>query len=54
MRFIWTIGPLTIFDFTLFRVDVESSEEDVIVVRHYYEGEEEEGQQDGPDLFGSK
>lgn len=49
MRFVWTIGRLTIFDFTLFKVDEPSENADVVVVHHYNDDEEKP---DGPDLFG--
>ena len=50
MRFVWTIGRLTIFDFTLFRID-EETDPDVLVVHHHHE--DDEGNNDGPDsIFG--
>lgn len=56
MRFLWTIGPLTVFDFTLFHIDTNVIEsDDVVVVHHYHDSEsEEDGEQGGPDLFGGK
>lgn len=50
MRFLLTIGRVTIFDFTLFRIDDGTENPDVIVVHHH----EDEGndENDGPDLFG--
>jgi hypothetical protein len=50
MRFLLTIGRLTIFDFRLFEIDdAEQQEPDVIVVHHH----EEDDESDGPgDIFG--
>lgn len=49
MRFVWTIGRLTLFDFTLFRIDEVEGEPDVVVVHHY---NDEEEKPDEPDMFG--
>lgn len=50
MRFLFTMGRMTIFDFKLFEIDNETNEQpDVIVVHHH----EEEDEDDGPDLFGT-
>jgi hypothetical protein len=60
MRLLWTIGPLTIFDVTLFNIESEptrviESSGDVVVVHHYHDEEDEDGpSQEGPDLFGGK
>lgn len=50
MRFVWTIGRLTLFDFTLFRIDEPNEEPDVVVVHHY--NDEEDKPNDEPDMFG--
>lgn len=49
MRFLLTIGRVTIFDFTLFRIDDETitEEPDVIVVHHHDPDDDEPG-----DIFG--
>lgn len=48
MRFVWTIGRFTVFDFTIFRID-EETDPDVIVVHHH-----EDDESDGPEdtIFG--
>lgn len=53
MRFLLTFGRLTLFDFTLFRIDDPHDDSDVVVVHHYQDDEDEE-KPDGPDLFGGK
>lgn len=47
MRFLLTMGRMTIFDFRLFEIDESTEEPDVIVVHHHEDDEE-----DGPDMFG--
>lgn len=50
MRFLLTMGRVTIFDFTLFRIEEPPKEPDVIVVHHHEEGDDEN---EGPgDIFG--
>lgn len=52
MRFVWTIGRLTLIDFSFFRIEDTEEDPDVVVVHHYNnEGDDEN---DGPDLFGGK
>lgn len=54
MRFLFTLGRMTVFDFTLFRIEEVTGDPDVVVVHHYNEGDEED-KPDGPgDLFGGK
>lgn len=53
MTFKFTIGRLIIFDFTLFEIRDEESE-DTVIVRHHYVNDEDETNGDGPDLFGNK
>jgi hypothetical protein len=54
MRFVLTIGRMTLFDFTLFRIEevTPMDDPDVVVVHHYNDGEDDEDKPDGPDLFG--
>jgi hypothetical protein len=53
MRFVLTIGRLTMFDFTLFEIKDRLADPDVVVV-HHYDGSEDESP-DGPrDMFGDK
>lgn len=47
MRFLFTIGRLVVWDFTLFEIKDEAEEPDVIVVHHHEEDDNGE-----PDLFG--
>jgi hypothetical protein len=43
---------MTLFDFTLFRIDEPQEDPDVVVVHHYNDDEDEE-KPDGPgDMFG--
>lgn len=51
MRFIFTIGRVTIFDFTLFHIGELEDKPDVVVV-HHYDDDEDKPEPDGPDLFG--
>lgn len=48
MRFLLTMGRMTIFDFRLFEIDDQSTEEPDVIVVHHHEDDEE----DGPDMFG--
>lgn len=48
MRFVWTIGRVTLIDFSLFKFEEDKEEPDVVVVHHYKDEEED----NGPDLFG--
>lgn len=50
MRFLLTIGRVTIFDFTLFRID-EETEPDVIVV-HHHEDDDDDNNDGSGDIFG--
>lgn len=55
MRFVFTIGRMTLIDFTFFRIDepVLTDDPDVVVVHHYNDEEQDdEDKPDGPDLFG--
>ena len=52
MRFLLTLGRVTIVDFTLFRIDDPIEEPDVIVVHHHETDEEEEDNGPG-DIFGN-
>jgi hypothetical protein len=48
MRFIWTIGRVTLIDFTIFEIQDKEIEEEVIVLHHHAADED-----DGPDnIFG--
>ena len=55
MRLVFTLGRMTIFDFTLFNIEdpVVTEEPDVVVVHHYNDNEDDD-KKDGPeeDLFG--
>ncbi len=51
MRFLFTVGRVTIFDFTLFRIDDPIPDPDVVVVHHHEADDDDEN--DGPgDIFG--
>ena len=52
MRFLFTMGRLTIFNFVLFEIDDNPTEEPDIVVVHHHDTDDDES--DGPDLFGGK
>lgn len=49
MRFLFTLGRVTIFDFTLFRIDDPIPEPDVVVVHHHTDDDDEP---DPGDIFG--
>lgn len=51
MRFLFTIGRVTIIDFTLFRIDDPIDDPDVVVV-HHHNTDDDGDESDGPDLFG--
>lgn len=50
MRFLITLGRVTVIDFTLFRIDDPIDAPDVVVVHHHNLEEDEDGPED--DLFG--
>ena len=55
MRIVWTIGRMTVFDFTLFDInDGVASDPDVVVVHHFNDTDDENEDKEGPndDLFG--
>jgi hypothetical protein len=56
MRLVFTLGRMTVFDFTLFDInDGVTNDPDVVVVHHYNDDEDEDHTNDGPDdLFGGK
>jgi hypothetical protein len=45
MRFLFTIGRLTLFDFKLFEIEDDQTEQPDVIVVHHHETEEED---DGP------
>jgi hypothetical protein len=52
MRFLLTLGRVTVFDFTLFRIDEPIPQPDVVVV-HHHNDEDGNDETDGPgDIFG--
>lgn len=49
MRFLFTIGRMTVFDFKIFEIDDEATEQPDVIVVHHHE-EEDEGPEDN--IFG--
>jgi hypothetical protein len=49
MRFLFTMGRLTVFDFKLFEIDVTADVDPDVIVVHHHEEDETEGPED---LFG--
>jgi hypothetical protein len=56
MRILWTVGPFTIIDLTLFETQFQDHE-DTVIVRHEYIDTEDEDEKkkgdDGGSIFGS-
>lgn len=50
MRFVFTMGRLVVFDFTLFRIIDDEGQ--MVVVHHHIDDDEDESPDTGPDLFG--
>lgn len=54
MRFVFTLGRMTVFDFSLFRIDEAEKDADVVVVHHQYTDGDEEDKPDSGDIFGGR
>jgi hypothetical protein len=52
MRIRWTVGPIVLFDITVFDVERQEDKPDVVVVHHYQDDEDEEKKNDPGDMFG--